>query len=55
MDSFDESDHRAESGVRVDGRAGDIRPSGGKKECDQVRVLFSLTDSSHWDFVSESV
>ena len=53
MDSFDESDHRAESAVKVDGRAGDVRPSGGTKECDQVRVLFCLTDSSQWDFVSE--
>ena len=53
MDSFDESDHRAESAVKVDGRSGDIRPSGGTEECDQVRVLFCLTDSSQWDFVSE--
>ena len=53
MDSFDESDHRAESAVKVDGRAGDVRPSGGTEECDQVRVLFCLTDSSQWDFVSE--
>ena len=53
MDSFDESDHRAESAVKVNGRAGDVRPSGGTEECDQVRVLFCLTDSSQWDFVSE--
>ena len=55
MDSFDESDHRAESAVKVDGRSGDIRPSGGTEECDQVRVLFCLIDSSQWDFVSEFV
>ena len=53
MDSFDESDHRAESAVKVDGRAGDVRPSSGTEKCDQVRVLFCLTDSSQWDFVSE--
>ena len=53
MDSFDESDHRAESAVKVDGCAGDVCPSGGTEECDQVRVLFCLTDSSQWDFVSE--
>ena len=45
----------AESAVKVDGRAGDVRPSGGTEECDQVRVLFCLTDSSQWDFVSEFV
>ena len=53
MESFDESDHRAESAIKVDGRAGDVLPSGGTEECDQVRVLFCLTDSSQWDFVSE--
>ena len=53
MDSFDESDHRAESAVKVDGRAGDVRPSGGTEEYGQVRVLFCLIDSSQWDFVSE--
>ena len=53
MDSFDESDHRAESAVKVDGRAGDVRPSGGTEECKQIRILFCLTDSSQWDFVSE--